>query len=132
MRGVDYFDRYLRFYSFLHGSKKWYLKIAYYFLAVALLNSYVIYQQEYGKESSVSRKQYIINVIYSLLGMKRNRYYTRRMKLDCRLVRKNEPRICSVCNTPRKRTRTRYYCETCACYVCAAGCYDEHRTITMP
>jgi hypothetical protein len=131
MRGVDYFDRYLRFYSFLHGSKKWYLKIAYYFLAVALLNSYLIYQQEYGKESSVSRKQYIIKVIYSLLGMKRNRYYIKRMKLDCRLVHKDQPRICSVCNAPRKRTRTRYYCETCACYVCAAGCYDEHRIITM-
>lgn len=126
MRGVDYFDRHLRFYSFLHGSKKWYQKIAYYFLTAALLNSYVIYQQEHGTENSVSRKQYIINIIYSLLGMKRNRYIMRRF--DCCLIRKEEPRICSVCSTPgNRRRRTRYYCETCTFYVCADGCYDEHR-----
>jgi hypothetical protein len=125
MRGVDYFDRYLRFYSFLHGSKKWYLKIAYYFLTVALLNSYVIYQQEHGTENSVSRKQYIISIIYSLLGMRRNRYIIR--KSDCCLIRKEVPRICSVCSAPGNRRRTRYYCETCTFYVCADGCYDEHR-----
>ena len=40
MRGVDFFDQQMRYCSFLHGSNKWYKKIAFYFLVVAILNSY--------------------------------------------------------------------------------------------
>jgi len=70
MRGVDFFDQQIRYYSFLHRSKKWYLKIAYYFLEVAVLNSYVIYQKMRGEEI-LKRKQYMISIIHSLLGRKK-------------------------------------------------------------
>ena len=94
--------------------------------SILLLFSFtLIVHLPFEQETCVSRKQYIINIIYSLLGMKRNRYIMR--KLDCCLICKEEPRICSVCSTSGNRRRTRYYCKTCTFYVCADGCYDEHR-----
>lgn len=129
MRGVDYFDQYLRYYSLLHGSKKWYLKIAFYFLEVAILNSYIIYQKEYGKNGSISRKEYIVEIIYALLGMQqpeKHRFHLK--KRDFKLISVDDPRDCTVCSdVNEKRKRTSYFCSTCCSYVCAVGCYDEHR-----
>jgi hypothetical protein len=126
MRGVDYFDRHVRYYSFLHGSKKWYLKIAYYFLEVAVLNSYVIYQKDCRKEKCLSRKQYFIDIIHFLLGMQKEKEAVG--KSDCYLTLQSESRNCTICSAPgENRTRTNFYCATCFCYVCAVKCYDEHR-----
>ncbi len=126
MRGVDYFDRHIRYYSFLHGSKKWYLKIAYYFLEVAVLNSYVIYQKDCRKEKCLSRKQYFIDIIHFLLGIQKEKEVGG--KSDCYLTLKSESRNCIICSTPgENRKRTNFYCSTCFCYVCAIKCYDEHR-----
>jgi len=128
MRGVDYFDRDLRFYSFIHGSKKWYQKIDYYFLEAALLNSYIIYQNESGKVNCFSRKRYIIEIIYSLLKMRKEKRRSVK-RSDCSLTRRDQPRNCAICNIPgkKRRKRTRYYCTACSCYVCAERCFDNHR-----
>ena len=101
MRGVDFFDQQMRYYSFLHGSKKWYKKIACYFLGVAVLNSYVIYEIATIRPPLLDRKKYIMEVIDSLLrfgpislprapsGTQKNR----RIIGDCYLKRMNIARI---------------------------------------
>jgi hypothetical protein len=130
MRGVDYFDRHLRYYCFLHGSKKWYQKIVYYFLEVAILNSYVIYQKECAEEDRLTRKNYIIDIIYTFLGMNTNEFDNeddKNRKKECGLTRQIEARNCTVCSNSKIRARTKYYCKTCCCYVCAVDCYDQHR-----
>jgi len=106
MQGVDYFDRHIRYYSFLNGSKKCYQKIAYYFLEVAILSSYTIYEKECGEENALNRKQYIISIIYSLLDMRKENSYTV-SKLDCGLILQEQPRNCTACNAPNKNRKRR-------------------------
>ena len=134
MRGVDLFDQYMRYYSFDHGSKKWYKKIAYYFLEAAIINSFIIHN-EIPSNKPLTLKDYKVSIIYSLLNIKPNKspaisevdedsnacaLDSHGMQLDCQ--------ICSnrSINTEKSRKRTGYYCKTCNIPVCAIECYDRH------
>ena len=144
MRGVDLFDQNIRYYSFTHGSKKWYKKIAYFFLEAALINSSIIYNELLPKDQKqLPLKQFKEKVIHSLLRFddfideevrKFGGVSTKLYNDDdlCILDKKSEQHDCHICSsqsqydsTPRKRTG--YYCKTCKIHLCAVNCYDFHR-----
>jgi len=134
MRGVDFFDQQIRYYSFLHGSKKWYKKIASYFLEVAVLNSYVVYQECFGTES-LNRKNYIQAIIKSLLDIEEIEKISpisidRKKQCNLQLHDRN-PIDCEMCSSQsvdnKNRKRTQYFCRTCNVFVCIINCYDRHR-----
>src|SRR5215469_10290330 len=58
----------MRYYSFNHGSKKWYKKISYYFLEAALINSFIIFNQASGDQIP-SLKDYKLKIIEALLEL---------------------------------------------------------------
>ena len=45
MLGVDKLDQFASYYSFLHKSVKWWRKIFFWMLEVAVINSYIIYKK---------------------------------------------------------------------------------------
>ena len=44
MGGVDKFDQSASYYSFNHKSKRWYMKLFFHFLEIAIHNSYIMYK----------------------------------------------------------------------------------------
>jgi hypothetical protein len=140
MRGVDFFDQQMRYYSFLHGSKKWYKKIAFYFLGVAVLNSYVIYEIATIRGPVLDRKKYIMDVIDSLLRFgspsslpkvpsgTTHQNNKRTTVVDCYLTENENSKNCIICNSKNIRKRSKYACGACDATICAIRCYDLHRT----
>ena len=45
MKGVDFFDQMIRYYSFARRSSRWSKKITFYFLQMAIHNAYALYKQ---------------------------------------------------------------------------------------
>ena len=52
MLGVDKIDQLVSYYSFIHKSVKWWRKVFFWLLEVAVVNSYVIYKEECNKDKS--------------------------------------------------------------------------------
>ena len=50
-KGVDLVDQYISYYTFGHGSHKWYFSIIMFVLEVAAINSYVLYQHAHVRNS---------------------------------------------------------------------------------
>jgi hypothetical protein len=129
MRGVDFFDQQMRYYSFLHGSKKWYKKIAFYFLEVAVLNSYVIYEIATIRGPILDRKKYTMDLIDSLLRFGSTIHIEPQTltQMDCYLAKNETILNCTVCSTQDSRKRSAFKCGPCNATVCAIDCYDRHR-----
>ena len=70
MRGVDKFDQLSTYYNIQLKSRRWYLKIFYQFLEIAMINSYVIYQKVYEKvnKPTLSHLKYRFEVIRGLIN----------------------------------------------------------------
>lgn len=142
MREVDLFDQNIRYYSFIHGAKKWYKKIAYFFLEAAIINSSIIYNELMPRDQKqLPLKQFKEKIIMSLLRLDdiievESRFDGVITEIDdcdfCNLDKLGEQRDCQICSNrsqfdsnPRKRTG--YYCKACDIPVCAVYCYDFHR-----
>ncbi len=135
MRGVDLFDQYMRYYSFKHGSKKWYKKISYYFLEAAIINSFIIYHQVENNQN-LSLKDYKVCIIRDLLELESDDipvdssvYERKECSLDS--LGPNIQLDCQICSnrseySHKSRKRTGYFCKTCNIPVCVIGCYDKH------
>jgi len=129
MRGVDFFDQQMRYYSFLHGSKKWYKKIAFYFLEVAVLNSYVIYEIATIRGPILDRKKFIMDLIDSLLRFGPTTYVGPQtmIQMDCHLAKNETILNCVICSTQDSRKRSNFKCGACNATVCIIDCYERHR-----
>jgi len=135
MRGVDLFDQYLRYYSFIHGSKKWYKKISYYFLETAIINSFIIYNQV---SKTLSLKDYKVSIIRSLLEIGSDDVSLISSFDDIKLcalgaLGAGKQLDCQICSDrssinyiQKSRKRTGYFCKTCNVPVCVLDCYDIH------
>src|SRR5690606_31555664 len=115
------------------GRKKWYQKIAYYFLEVAILNSYVLYEKVKMGEG-LDRKKYMICIIEPLLNYRNEGISTETTtKLvtlgykECFLTGSNHALNCALCNLGGRRKRSSFKCGTCNQTLCIIECYDKHR-----
>lgn len=145
MGGVDRLDQCISTYCYAPRTLKWQMRVFYYFLDIAMFNSYVIYkkkQQEAKRKSFLTHKEFRIEVIRSLIGINKLTS-AKRIKLlmkaeagelskefGCTLVSIEKPRECQICSGARneynKKIRTQFMCKTCQMPVCIRGCYDKH------
>ena len=158
MRGVDLFDQKASYYSTLLSSKRWYIKIFYHLLDIAVINSYILYQKTMLKaqKKPLSHIEYRKEVARGLmrplrvsLGLKTTKKKELKRKLDqvieisfddCllgiiptfpgRLTNRYPCQIHKAEGGHENRTpQTSYWCKSCKVYVCAIPCYDKHRKI---
>ena len=149
MNGVDVADQLTVFYSFVRKTKKWWRKLFFYFLEVAVVNSYIIYKSSVTHPYSHLRYRRAIveqAATLSLLqappraGPGAPRRFTRE-DLPQRLEKKQhflgklpKSRDCVVCSKrePGKRHRTIYFCSTCrdSPCLCPDTCFKKYHTLT--
>ena len=69
LRGVDIFDQKSSYYSIQLRSKRWYIKIFYHFLDIAIINSHILYQETYRKagKKSLDQLEFRMEVIRELM-----------------------------------------------------------------
>nr|XP_045613881.1 piggyBac transposable element-derived protein 4-like [Procambarus clarkii] len=67
MKGVDHFDQMVKYYKFTRKCHKWTKKITFYFLQMALHNSYVLYKNYTTDEKKLTLLQFHEVAIWSLL-----------------------------------------------------------------
>jgi len=129
MGGVDRADHYISSYAFMKKSLKWWRKLFYWILEVAVVNSFILFQQS-DTTSDATHLQYRRNLISLLVGDIRNQDRSRKgrpstMDREERLNKKphfpdqlpdGKLRDCAVCSNRKVhggRRQTVYICKTC-------------------
>jgi hypothetical protein len=143
MGGVDRSDRMIRTYSTSRRSKKWWLRLFYYCLDTAVVNSYILYQHS-GKPTHLPYLQYVEQLALDLIGTTSQVTRSRQSVPKRKKGRRSHPRPvagehwpkkiaqqqrCRYC-LPRgkKRVRTLYICEGCDVPLCIENCFKFYHT----
>jgi len=73
--GVDVSDQYISSYSFIRKSKKWWRKMFFWLLEVAVVNSFILYNLSAvaNQKPKLSHKKYRLELMKALVGVVRNR-----------------------------------------------------------
>ena len=148
MLGVDKLDQLISYYSFLHKSIKWWRKIFFWILEVAVINSYIIYKtlaKERG-EKPISHLAYRRQLVHSLSepirstaqpkrrsGPRASVHVERLRPIQHYLHKRNKRRDCMVCSSREEggtRHLTLYVCGTCPEQpaLCPSNCFEEYHT----
>ena len=150
MGGVDVSDQYVSSYSFIRKSKKWWRKMFFWLLEVAVVNSFILYNLniERNQKSKLSHKKYRLQLIKSLVGDVRNRERRKRGRPSIsdeeeRLNgkphfiyanEKSNSKDCAVCSNRKVkggRRETVYYCKTCTRKpgLHPGECFEKYHTL---
>ena len=152
MLGVDRADQLIAYYPFDRKSLKWWKKVFFYLLSMAVCQSFVIYKIKY--DTDPSQYAFRINLFEELFAashdptvprihasVSRNK---RRASVDTlqRLEevpvleyvpstekRKDAMRRCYVCSSHGRRKETRFQCATCRKAFCAVPCFSAYHTM---
>lgn len=141
MGGVDKFDQLHERYSIGRRSTKWWHRILYYLMDMALVNSYILMNT--NKRRTVDQLSFRINLARQLIGgftsrKRRNRPVLflsnkRTVPDEVRLsdVGKHLPnqqtkyKRCRLCSTKANEKRTRYMCSSCQVPLCIQPCFNR-------
>lgn len=131
MGGVDLADHFISSYAFTRKSLKWWRKIFFWSLEVAIVNSFIIFNTSRPPGARpVKQRLFRKKLIKNLVGDVRNRTSLKRgrssgtedeVRLSARLhvpefleaTKSKDCIVCSQRSTPGGRKRTRLYCDTC-------------------
>ena len=154
MGGVDLTDQHISYYS-MSGRKtlKWWKKVLWRLLDIAIINSWIIYRSNYPDSSINSQKLFRLKLVEEmaqpLLTLRSSptcpTYLHGKGRLttaeDTRLMGKHFPYIsaerkrCLVCSkklspTTGKRNdkKTKNYCPTCNKFLCLGKCFEIYHT----
>ena len=149
MNGVDRADQYTVYYSFVRRSVKWWRKVFFWVMEVAVVNSYILYKCSTVR--AMSHREYRYSIIRSLatsyvqsapprvLGRRRENPRSSRSGDPERLNRQPHfleratQRDCVVCSNQMggSRHRTTYVCKTCPSHppLCPAACFERYHTL---
>ena len=149
MNGVDRADQYTVYYSFIRRSVKWWRKVFFWLLEVAVVNSYILYKCTVVRP--ISHREYRYSVIRALAtpyiqsapprgpGCRRERPRMSRHGDPERLnqrphfMERGLQRDCVVCSHQFRgsRHRTTFYCKTCPSHppLCPASCFERYHTL---
>ena len=158
MGGVDVSDQIIQYYTILRKTVKWWKKMFFHLLSLALVNSYILHQK-FGSSPSLrkkrSHKEFVIALIKELIrdapnapkpkqaGRKPSmeslerltgHHFARRIQAKAGAKRKNPVRDCVVCNPAKekragfKRKQSAYECEQCQKPMCFPDCFKLYHT----
>lgn len=143
MGGVDIADQYMVYYAIGRKSMKWYRRVIWRLIEMAILNSFVIYRSHQPLDKRVRQLNFRLDLVDALvtpLIEKRNatlRPVIRSPTVPERLLGKhfpckNEVRgRCRVCGNKRdvgkkkgrRDTKTSCYCTKCKVHLCVGDCF---------
>jgi len=141
-KGVDLFDQLASYYNVPHRSRRWYIKIIYHMLEIALVNSFVIFKKATNKYPSfLEFRKSIARGLVADARKEKNVAETKTkaeisclLKLVpslCRLEKKTPKKTCNICKEKgEERTQSSYWCAKCKVHVCITPCYDAHLSKT--
>jgi len=150
MNGVDKADQYTVYYSFIRRSKKWWRKLFFWLLEVAVVNSYILYRI-CTPRPALTHLQYRRNLVEvlatqhirnapprPLVGRPRARPLfptgsdPERLNKQPHFLGKRNPQDCVVCSDrpAGRRHRSNFYCKTCTSHptMCPDDCFERYHT----
>lgn len=149
MGAVDRFDHYCSSYSFLRKSIKWWKKTFFWLLEVAVVNSFIIYNQTHpGNHLNHIhyREALILHLVQEQRAVQPARRRGRPSTFDkeerlnkhkhfIASYENKKTKDCSVCSdrkTPGCRRKTVFYCETCSRQpgLHPGKCFKDYHTLT--
>ena len=144
MLGVDKLDQLSSYYSFLHCSVKWWRKVFFWCIEVAVVNAYIIHKSQttqQGKKclTHLAFRRQLIEALSETLNQppKRRQSATstvERLQPVRHYPAKGERRLdCIVCSKRGEgsvRHLTAYTCGTCSSrpHLCPAPCFEDYHT----
>lgn len=135
MGGVDRFDQLMASYTVSWKSRRWWLKIFYYLLDCAVVNSYIVYR-EVAKDvlphakrlSHLSfRSKLADELISDYMSRKRQSGITNKPKFVAdqpHFPERTTCKRCGYCSTKEKPVRSRIGCNICEVSLCL-GCFKD-------
>ena len=147
MNGVDRADQYTVYYSFVRRSVKWWRKVFFWVMEVAVVNSYILYKCT--STQPVNHLDYRQSLIRSLAtayvqsvpssGPGRRRGVSRparsgdpeRLNRRPHFLDRGTQGGCVVCSDSTNRHRTRFFCKTCPSKpsLCPGACFERYHTV---
>ena len=150
MNGVDKADQFTVYYSFIRRSKKWWRKLFFWLVEVAIVNSYILYRL--STQSPLTHLQYRRRLVDALASHHRITAPPRphagrphacplnptggdpaRLNKQPHYLGKRELQDCLVCsNRPAgKRRRSKFYCKSCTSHpaLCPTECFERYHTL---
>ena len=148
MGGVDMGDQLLSYYGFNHRTVKWYRRVAFYMLDMAIVNAYILYKMSTQDKKHVSHMHFRIEVakglleragddITSLALQHCNEPFARlheRHFLE-KIPNTNSRQLdCHVCSGKKGNGRktTTFRCKQCGTPLCAIPCFELYHTYKDP
>lgn len=142
MCGVDRFDQYRERYETGRKSIKWWFRILYFLLDLAVVNGFILWKLEQPPKSDTSQLTYRLKLARQLIDGYSSRKMTGRppnffkcsvpkeLRLSkgyFHLPRKiDTPRRCKLCSSKlKKQTRTKIICVACNVPLCIDECFES-------
>ncbi|XP_043473692.1 piggyBac transposable element-derived protein 4-like [Leptopilina heterotoma] len=133
MGGIDNIDRQLSLTESVRKSMKWYRKLFFHLMDLALTAAYSLYKMN---NEYLSFPKFRLEVIRSILGISSFESIPRHSGLS-RLTGNHFPKLgnsdrrCQVCSLKGTRKRTKYYCSTCTTALCVTPCFEKYHTFEI-
>ena len=142
MLGVDRLDQRMSYYHFVRKSVKWWRKVFFWILEVAVVNAYILYTQHTNAQRKLTHKEFRRELIMSLCEEQRQSRSCRATRCrDETLERlrgshfpKSAPsrRDCRICSNRKQGERhlTTTVCGTCSDRppLCVGECFRSYHT----
>ena len=142
MGGVDRFDQLRGCYAIGRRSVKWWHRILFYLIDMAVVNSFILWTVNRDSDMSFDQLTYRLRLARQLIGDFTSRKrrgpsavaflsHKRHVPDDVRTVGKHLPtqgstfRRCRLCSSATREKRTRYICDVCNVPLCAAPCFKK-------
>ena len=152
MNGVDRSDQNSVYYSFIRKSRKWWRKLFFWLVEVAVVNSFILYQlHSHPTTTHLQYRRYVIEALATRYlqtipprprpGRPRKRSLALTdgdaLRLNGRShfpEKSDQPQDCTVCSDRKtKRHRTLFFCKTCPTHppLCITPCFEKYHTLEI-
>lgn len=142
MGAVDKFDQLKERYAIGRRSRKWWHRIFYFLIDLAIVNSYIMYKVDHGQDTCQKQLDFRIHLAKQLIG---NRSFRKRIGRPVNFLSKKQNlvpddvrtvnvgkhlpktlqsrRRCRLCSTEGAEVRTKFLCEVCNVPLCIDPCF---------
>lgn len=122
---------------------KWYRKLFFAFMDMAVLNASILYTKTSGKKLSLLqfRSQVVYQLIETYAGQRSGNVLTSPVSNPLRLTGRHFPNLyidktgkksrrkCVVCSKIKKKKQTYYECKICNVGLCVDQCFEKYHTL---
>ena len=116
MNGVDLADQYTVYFPFIRKTRKWWRKVFFWLMEVAVVNSYILYKETVV--APLSHRHFRLSLVQDLVKLsspisiarpvrhsaaRAHEFDTERLDGKTHFLGRREQRQCVVCSTPERR-----------------------------